>query len=187
MDLWVTKQIPTALVDIANLEFDELESHDASVVGGMNDAGVINKYDYGHRSSTLRIPDYNYWLTGVMYHFGLAANEYAGWNFKVDGHECIQVADYKENQHFDWHNDVIPFSGPTDRKVTVVCLMTEKDLFEGGELLIKDPQVGNEIISLPLKKGTMVAIPSALHHKVNKVTAGIRRTATLWLNGPCYR
>lgn len=187
MDLWVTKKIPAALIDVANLEFDDLDGHDASIVGGLNDAGIINQYDHGHRDSTLRIPDYNYWLAGIMYHFGLAANEYVGWNFKIDTHESIQVADYEKGQHFDWHNDVIPFSGSSDRKVTVICLMTDTPNFIGGELLIKDPTKNNEVIKLPLEKGTMVAIPSALHHKVNKITAGVRRSATLWLNGPCYR
>lgn len=187
MELWVAKRIPAGLIDIANLEFDDLDTHDASVVSGLNNDGIVNKYDHGHRNSTLRIGDYNYWLAGIMYHFGLAANEYAGWDFKISSHENIQIADYENQQHFDWHNDVIPFSGPTDRKVTVVCLMTGTQNFVGGELLIKDPTKNSEIVKLPLEKGTMVAIPSALHHKVTKVTAGVRRSATLWLNGPCYR
>lgn len=187
MDFWVIKQLPPVLMDVANIEFNSLNTYEAGVV---DEYGVENGkigYDHNRRNSTLRSVDFDHWLNGLMYYFGISFNLNNGWGFKIDTHEKMQVADYSEGQHFDWHADVIPFSGPLDRKVSVVCLMTDPAEYTGGELQIMNPRNEKDLITIPLQKGTMVAFPSALKHRVTKVTAGVRRSATLWLNGPCYR
>lgn len=187
MNLWLTKQLPPVLIDVANIDFNNLETYDAGIVDEIGVENAKISYDHGRRKSTLRSVDFDHWLNGVMYYFGISFNLNVGWDFKIDTHEKMQVADYIEGQHFDWHADVIPFSGPTDRKVTVVCLMTDPAEYSGGELQLMNPSNEKETITIPLQKGTMVAFPSALKHRVTKVTAGVRRSATLWLNGPCYR
>ena len=186
MNLWLTKQLPPVLIDVANIDFNNLETYDAGIVDEIGVENAKISYDHGCRNSTLRSVDFDHWLNGLMYYFGIASNLKAGWNFNINIHENLQIADYAEDQHFEWHVDVIPFSGPTDRKVTVVCLMTDPAEFSGGEFQIMNPST-KEAITIPLQKGSMVVFPSALKHRVTKVTAGVRRSATLWLDGPCFR
>lgn len=174
------KQLPPEVVDLANKEFDLLDVHDGKVVTGGQ--SVVN---YKHRKSTLRSAEFGHWFSGALYQFGVIAN--ANWGFNIDGQEVMQVADYTEGQHFDWHADLIPFSGPTDRKVSVVCLMTDPDTYEGGEFQIRNFQDGSEVHTVPLKKGSVIAFPSAVWHTVTPVVRGVRRSTTLWLTGPCFR
>lgn len=177
---WYTHQIPSEVIDIANREFDLIEPYDAQVVRAQTD--VTN---YAHRNSTLRTPEFGHWFSGILYKFGLLANGH--WQFKIDSEENLQVADYGEDQHFDWHMDVIPFSGPTDRKLTVVCLMTDPDIYIGGHFQIQNPHDDTDVYTVPLQKGTMIVFPSVVRHRVTPVAQGIRRSATMWLTGPCYR
>ena len=179
-DFWLIKQIPPEVIDLANKEFDLISPYDAQVV--TNGAEVTN---YEQRDSTLRIPEFGHWFSGILYRFGMVANDY--WGFKIDAQETLQVADYGENQHFDWHMDVIPFSGPTDRKVSIVCLLTDPDDYYGGHFQIQNPRNEKDIHTLPLQKGMMVAFPSVVRHRVTPVARGTRRSATMWLTGPCYR
>jgi predicted 2-oxoglutarate/Fe(II)-dependent dioxygenase YbiX len=174
------KQLPPEVVDIANREFDALE---------VVDAQVVRKYEsvtnYENRDSSLRFPEFGHWFSGIMYQFGVMANDH--WALNVDGQQIMQIAEYAEGQHFDWHMDVIPFSGPTDRKVSVICLLTDPDEYVGGLLQVQHIQDDNDVRLVPLKKGTMVAFPSVLRHRVTPVVQGVRRSATLWLTGPCFR
>jgi len=39
----------------------------------------------------------------------------------------------------------------------------------------------------PLEKGTIIAFPSILEHRVIPVTSSIRYSATMWFNGPRFR
>ena len=187
MDFWAIKQLPPELIDVANAEFDALETYDAGIVGEMYVENAKIRYDHEQRNSTLRTADFDHWFAGLMYYFGISSNLKAEWNFKIDTHENMQIADYAADQHFDWHMDVIPFSGPTDRKVTVIALLADPTDYIGGKFQIMNPNNDKELITIPLQKGMMVAFPSALKHRVTKVTAGVRRSATLWLDGPCYR
>lgn len=174
------KQLPPEVVDLANKEFDLLDVHDGKIM--RHGQSVTN---YQHRNSTLRTAEFGHWFSGILYQFGVIANEH--WQFKIDGQEAMQVADYSRDQHFGWHMDVMPFSGPTDRKVSVVCLMTDPDTYEGGEFQIRSLQNLSDAETVPLQKGTIIAFPSVVWHAVTPVTQGVRRSTTLWLTGPCFR
>lgn len=179
-EFWVTHQIPPEVIDLANKEFDQVPTYDAKVLRGLE-----QQINYAQRNSTLRVPEYAHWFSGILHRFGMLANNL--WEFKIDKHETLQVADYGEDQHFDWHMDVIPFSGPTDRKVSVICLMTDPDEYYGGHLQVQNPRDDKDVHTIALQKGTMVAFPSVIRHRVTPVAQGTRRSATMWLTGPCYR
>jgi hypothetical protein len=179
-DFLYMTQIPPEVVDIANREFDELPAEDAQVIRSYE--SITN---YANRDSTVRFAPFGHWFSGILHQFGTLAND--NWGFKIDGQQTMQVADYAENQHFDWHMDVIPFSGPTDRKVSVICLMSDPEEYVGGLLRVEHPQDDTDIRLVPLQKGTLVAFPSVVRHTVTPVVQGVRRSTTLWLTGPCFR
>jgi PKHD-type hydroxylase len=63
----------------------------------------------------------------------------------------------------------------------VVCLLN--DGFEGGEFEVR---LYNDY-KAPLVKGTMIAFPSILEHRVLPVLSGLRYSATMWFSGPRFR
>jgi len=80
--------------------------------------------------------------------------------------------------------DNFPLQGlDLDRKITVVCLLSELTEFSAGELQIRL----YSDYSAPLVKGSVIAFPSILQHRVTPVTFGLRKTATMWLSGPKFR
>lgn len=80
--------------------------------------------------------------------------------------------------------DTFPLSGlPIERKVSVICLMSDPDEYEGGELQIQLYQD----YKVDMKKGQIIAFPSMLQHRVVPIISGIRNSAVIWLNGPRMR
>lgn len=134
------------------------------------------------RNTSVTFAEENYWLSERFATFAAQANQNCGWDFIVTGKENVQFAEYGVDQHYAWHTDTFPLSGkPTDRKVSVVCLLNDE--FEGGEFELR---LYNDY-PVPLEKGTIIAFPSMLEHRVKPVTSGKRYSATMWFYGPKFR
>jgi PKHD-type hydroxylase len=95
--------------------------------------------------------------------------------------ENIQYSVYTEQEHgyYDWHIDMIQ---RTNRKLSLVCQLSDPSEYEGGELQINM----GEIKSLEKEKGTIIIFPSYILHRVTPVTKGVRRTLVLWVEGPSF-
>jgi PKHD-type hydroxylase len=134
------------------------------------------------RDTNVRFASSDYWLNSVFESFAREANQVCKWDYDFTGHENIQFAEYGPEQHYTWHTDTFALAGaPTDRKITVVCLLNDE--FEGGQFQVR---LYNDYTA-PLEKGTIIAFPSILEHRVIPVTSGIRYSATMWFNGPRFR
>lgn len=134
------------------------------------------------RKTAVRFAPQGYWLEGIFERFAMEANRHCGWEYHITGAERVQFAEYGPENHYTWHTDTFTLSGnPLDRKVSVVCLLN--DAFEGGEFEMRlySDYTAN------LKKGSMIAFPSILEHRVKPVLSGIRHSATMWFNGPRFR
>ena len=157
----------------------ELQGPDLTEAAMGVDGVDINKLT---RNTSVTFAEENYWLSERFSTFAAEANQQCGWDFIVTGKENVQFAEYGVDQHYAWHTDTFPLSGkPTDRKVSVVCLLNDE--FEGGEF---DLRLYNDY-PVPLEKGTMIAFPSMLEHRVRPVTSGKRYSATMWFYGPRFR
>lgn len=180
MNHFYVTQIPSIVSEIAAREFEQLEPMDAQ----MNPEGNMMT-DHSKRHTIVRAADHWNWFGGIMYQCGLEANSKEEWNFYIDSQEQVQFATYEEGMHYNWHIDTFLLSGkPLDRKVTVICLMNDPSEFEGGELQFN---IGGQIMEAQLKKGSVIAFPSFLLHRVTPVTKGVRKTAVMWLNGPAFK
>ena len=134
------------------------------------------------RDTKVRFAESDYWLGKDFEKLAKEANQFCNWNYNITGRENVQFAEYGPEQHYAWHTDFFPLSGSlTDRKITVVCLLN--DDFEGGQFQVR---LYNDY-DAPLEKGTMIAFPSILEHRVVPVTSGIRYSATMWFNGPRFQ
>lgn len=100
--------------------------------------------------------------------------------------ESAQVAVYEGNDegHFDWHSDTGEGRLAGKRKLTFVAQLSAPEDYEGGALELNP---NGTIQSLPRDQGAAVLFPSFTLHRVTPVTAGIRRSLTLWVHGPGFR
>jgi PKHD-type hydroxylase len=91
--------------------------------------------------------------------------------------------DSTKKGHYDWHKDASEKFN-IDTKLTALINLSEKK-FDGGDFILND---GNEEIIDKFKNpGSMLMFKSFTLHKVTPVTSGVRKTLTLFLNGPKLR
>jgi len=112
--------------------------------------------------------------------------------FDLNGYEHIQytVYDSSDNGKYDWHMDT--YMGLLDdvtnqmRKLSIVMLLNNpvKD-FSGGEFELN---INNEQKPLvpEMNKGTIIAFPSFLLHRVKPVYLGVRKSIVIWVEGPRF-
>jgi PKHD-type hydroxylase len=178
LPIWSIDKISTELCDLAINEFTNILPKD----GVMGFDG--SEFSHKTRNTTVRFAEHNHWFGLIMRGFGQQANKDCKWDFDITEHEAVQYAHYSVGQHYDWHVDNFPLQGlDLDRKITVVCLLSELTEFSAGELQIRL----YSDYSAPLVKGSVIAFPSILQHRVTPVTFGLRKTATMWLSGPKFR
>lgn len=178
LPIWYMGQVPADVCDAAAREFLAIEPQSAT----MGSDG--QHQDTSKRDTVLRFAPDNHWFGGIMYQHGLAGNQSAGWNYDITGHENVQFGSYGPKGHYGWHMDTFLLSGqPVERKVSVICLMSDPSEYEGGDLEI---QLYNDY-KVDMKKGQLIAFPSILQHRVIPIISGIRNSAVIWLNGPRMR
>lgn len=178
LPIWHMGQLPLELCDLACDEYMALPARDATMGADGKELSHIN------RNTTVRFAQPEHWFGNILRGYGLRANKECKWGFDIEDHEAVQFASYKVDQHYGWHVDNFPLAGlPTDRKVSVVCLMNDPSEFEAGDLQLR---LYSEYTA-PLVKGSVIAFPSIIEHRVTPVTSGTRITATMWLNGPRFK
>lgn len=134
------------------------------------------------RNTDIRFAPSDYWLNETFKSVANQANTVCAWNYLVTSNESIQFASYGVNQHYTWHVDTFTLSGaPEDRKITIVCLLNDE--FKGGDFEVR---LYNDY-KAPLQKGSIIAFPSILEHRVTPIVEGVRYSATMWLSGPRFR
>tara|TARA_R100001443_G_scaffold98599_1_gene105640 strand:- start:378 stop:989 length:612 start_codon:yes stop_codon:yes gene_type:complete len=107
------------------------------------------------------------------------------WRWVIDGWEPFQYTEYDESYkgHYDWHIDYgykIP-QNELSRKLSFSLGISEKDEYEGGELILK---MSLDEQTIKLDKGEIIVFPSWMLHKVTPVTKGKRRVIVGWGLGP---
>lgn len=176
LPLWYMGQLDAEMCDRAVRELLPAEHKEATLGAD----GVETNLET--RKTKVRFAEAGYWLEDIFDSFAVKANKQCGWQYHVTGSERVQFAEYGEGHHYTWHTDTFTLSGkPEDRKITVVCLLN--DAFTGGDFEVR---LYNDY-KAPLTKGSMVAFPSILEHRVCPVLSGRRYSATMWFNGPRFR
>lgn len=84
--------------------------------------------------------------------------------------------------HYDWHCDTGKTIEP--RKISLTLQLSEPSAYEGGELLL---EAGEGQFRAHKARGTLVAFPSYIMHRVTPVTAGVRKSLVVWVAGPPFR
>lgn len=123
--------------------------------------------------------DYS-WILERIHAVGKQVNE-RYYHFDIVNTELSHFLEYRDGRYIDWHTDMTD-ALTTNRKMTMVLLLSEPDTYVGGKLSF-NPK-GVDFIQ---KKGAMLFFPSFLLHHVAPVTAGVRYTLATFSVGPSFR
>jgi PKHD-type hydroxylase len=109
--------------------------------------------------------------------------------YDLTGLAPMQYAIYNgsEQGHFDWHVDYGREKGHEQhepRKLSLSLQLSDPSRYEGGEL---QARVRSKVEVAPKSRGTIIAFPSYVLHRVTPVTAGVRKSLVIWALGPEYR
>ncbi len=98
--------------------------------------------------------------------------------------EQAQFTEYPEGGFYDWHmdTDVNMQHEPPVRKISMTCLLSPEDQFEGGGLELMAP--GKRV---ELKQGHAIIFASFLNHRVAPVTRGVRQSLVMWFGGEPFK
>ena len=98
--------------------------------------------------------------------------------------EQAQFTEYPEGGFYDWHmdTDVTMEKEPPVRKISMTCLLSPENQFEGGELELMAP--GKRI---KLKQGHAIIFASFLNHRVAPVIRGVRQSLVMWFGGEPFK
>ena len=98
--------------------------------------------------------------------------------------EQAQFTEYPEGGFYDWHmdTDVTMEKEPPVRKISMTCLLSPENQFEGGDLELMAP--GKRV---KLKQGHAIIFASFLNHRVAPVIKGVRQSLVMWFGGTPFK
>ena len=98
--------------------------------------------------------------------------------------EQAQFTEYPEGGFYDWHTDtdVNMSHEPPVRKISMTCLLSPENQFEGGDLELTSPGK-----TAKLKQGHAIIFASFLNHRVAPVTRGVRQSLVMWFGGEPFK
>ena len=108
-------------------------------------------------------------------------------HFGFDGmtiNEMAQYTEYPEGGFYDWHvdNDLNFTHEPPVRKISMTCLLSPENEFEGGDLeLMSEGKVAK------IKQGQAIFFASFIRHRVKPVTRGRRQSLVMWFGGTPFK
>jgi len=98
--------------------------------------------------------------------------------------EPAQFTEYSNGGFYDWHidSDVECSKEPPVRKISMTCLLSRDDEFEGGGLeLMSEGKFARP------KQGHAIFFASFIRHRVVPVTRGTRRSLVMWFGGTPFK
>jgi len=125
--------------------------------------------------------DDNVWLYKKLQNAAISANKQ--YQFDISGfHEGLQVAEYTQGGHFDWHLD-IGTETELARKLSVSVQLCDGNDYTGGDLEF----LAVENQRIPRGLGDIIVFPAFLAHRVTPVTRGVRWSLVAWVHGAEFR
>lgn len=105
----------------------------------------------------------------------------ARYKFQLNGFvEPLQLTEYREGDHYDWHTDGGEGKFST-RKLSLVVQLSDENDYTGGELQVLQHRITEK------EQGTVLFFPSYSAHKVHPVTSGLRYSLVAWISGEPFR
>jgi PKHD-type hydroxylase len=141
------------------------------------------------------------WIAKWVCEGAMGICQHVGW--ETVRPEPIQFTIYNApDGHYGWHTDQFDPDHEDmksddiqgrQRKVSIVCNITDPSEYDGGDLEIIDPMIAPDepedrrIIKISKERGQLVVFPSFFWHRVKPITRGTRYSVVCWLRGPEWR
>lgn len=127
----------------------------------------------------------NSWLVNILMHIARVGN--SNWQFDINYPKDIHVTRYGVGGHYIFHHDISWIERPTQRKISISIQLSDADSYEGGDLEFEETKHDEQTVKYMRQKGTVIAFPSYLSHRVTPVTRGERKSLVSWIEGPAWR
>jgi len=139
------------------------------------------------KTSKIKYIDYIY-LEQLIHKYVIKAlsvnSDYFGYSlFPLSPTKILNVNYYNVNEKYEWHCDFSK-NPVNDIKLTLLINLSEKE-YQGGEFEIFISEKPEKIKSFS-KGGDMILLNSNVLHRVNPVTKGIRKSLSIFLDGPKF-
>jgi PKHD-type hydroxylase len=160
---------------------DALQLHDATVKTATTAEG-LNSVRSTKVAFFDQVPDIK-WLYEKMSNIVFELNRKT-YQFELFGMERFQYTVYNQGgqDHYGWHMDQGHTKSP--RKLSLVLQLSPPTDYEGCNLEI---QPSAKIETMPRERGTLIAFPAYIVHRVTPIQSGVRRSLVIWCNGPRFR
>lgn len=96
--------------------------------------------------------------------------------------DSLLYCEYPVDGQFEWHVDCAE-SPTSTRKVSLSFQISDPSDYDGGGLEFAHYGELRE----SRRRGTAIAFPAFVHHRVAPVTRGVRRSLVAWAHGPVFR
>ena len=99
--------------------------------------------------------------------------------------EAFQYTVYEgaEGGYYGWHVDMGE-KRYEPRKISLSLQLSDPSDYEGGDLVLG---AGDASHQAEKSRGTLIAFPSYVLHRVVPVTSGVRKSLVIWVAGPEFR
>jgi PKHD-type hydroxylase len=99
--------------------------------------------------------------------------------------EALQytVYDGAEGAHYNWHVD-LGTSNAEPRKISLSLQLSDPAGYEGCRLVL---EAGDGPYAAERARGTLIAFPSYVLHRVTPIESGTRKSLVIWVAGPEFR
>ena len=192
--LWMYWHFKNAIKDKDRKKIKRMASTGGYIKGGVMGKDGKDKEGGDARDTDVSFSNEKYFYD-LLCHFVEEANKEAEWRFDIDWYEDVQIAKYKKNQHYGWHNDGVSdhsgkYSGDEKnfssrvRKLSLVALLSNG--YSGGEFMIQSPYK-DEPEKPDLEIGDVIVFPSYLQHISTPITKGIKYSMSMWCLGPPFK
>jgi PKHD-type hydroxylase len=180
--LWANAFSPAELDRIEALG-DALTAQEATIASAPSENVVKEKVRVTRTAWLAPSPD-SKWIYERMQRIVRTLNDRV-YRFDLSGFsESLQYTVYhaSESGHYDWHVDHGPLG--TRRKLSISVQLSDPSSYEGCDL---EFHAGNTREIAPRERGTVIAFPSYVLHRVTPCTKGTRKAIVAWTTGPQFR
>ena len=125
------------------------------------------------------------WIYDRLWRIGYHLNQ-SSYRLDLSGvSEELQYTIYESSEvgHYDWHVDHTTMT-PLPRKLSLVLQLSDPADYEGCALEIR---AANSVETAPMERGTVIAFPSYVLHRVTPILRGRRQSLVSWISGPLLR
>jgi PKHD-type hydroxylase len=171
-------------------ELDRIEAYgdrlpvDEAVIASSASDNIVRGEVRVTRTAWLSLTPESKWIYDRLQRVARTLNDRV-YQFELSGFsEHLQYTVYhgSESGHYDWHVDQGPLR--TRRKLSLSVQLSDPAGYEGCDLQFYG---GNQIETAPRERGTVIAFPSYVLHRVTPCTKGTRKAIVAWTTGPQFR